>query len=83
MHSDYIFWFYFVAGHEYRRKKGLEGPTQKALREARQQIILDAESSSCDPRENAEKKRGKRYPKVCSILSSCSISHPKYALNFS
>nr|XP_021142291.1 sperm-associated antigen 16 protein isoform X2 [Columba livia] len=51
------------AGHEYRRKKGLEGPTQKALREARQQIILDAESSSCDPRKNAEKKRGKRYPK--------------------
>ncbi|XP_064925153.1 sperm-associated antigen 16 protein isoform X2 [Columba livia] len=51
------------AGHEYRRKKGLEGPTQKALREARQQIILDAESSSCDPGKNAEKKRGKRYPK--------------------
>lgn len=82
MHSDYTFWFYFIAGHEYRRKKGLEGPTQKALREARQQKILDAESSSCDPGKNTE-KRGKRYPKVCSILSSFSISHPKYALNFS
>ncbi|NWW99246.1 SPG16 protein, partial [Caloenas nicobarica] len=51
------------AGHEYQRKKGSEGPTQKALREARQQKILDAESSSCDPGKNADKKRGKRYPK--------------------
>ncbi|XP_071667381.1 sperm-associated antigen 16 protein [Patagioenas fasciata] len=53
------------AGHEYRRKKGLEGPTQKALREARQQKILDAERSSCDPGKNRE-KRGKRYPKAAA-----------------
>ncbi|XP_075009837.1 sperm-associated antigen 16 protein [Calonectris borealis] len=50
-------------GHECQRKKGLEGPTQKALQEARQQKILDAESSSYDPVKDVEKKIGKRYPK--------------------
>ncbi|KAM6421646.1 LOW QUALITY PROTEIN: sperm-associated antigen 16 protein [Rhynochetos jubatus] len=50
------------AGHVCQKKKGLEGPTQKALQEARQQKILDAESSSCDPVKDAE-KIGKRDPK--------------------
>ncbi|XP_031410136.1 sperm-associated antigen 16 protein [Meleagris gallopavo] len=43
------------AGHECERKKGLEGSTQKALQEARQQKMLDA-----DPVKDSEKKR---YPK--------------------
>ncbi|KAM9629436.1 sperm-associated antigen 16 protein isoform 4-T4 [Morphnus guianensis] len=51
------------AGHDCRRKKGLEGPTQKALQEVKQQKILDAESSSYDPVKDAEKEIGKRYPK--------------------
>ncbi|KAM6200699.1 sperm-associated antigen 16 protein [Sarcoramphus papa] len=51
------------AGHECQRKKGLEGPTQKALQEARQQKILDAGSASYDQVKDAEKKIGKRYPK--------------------
>ncbi|XP_041891311.1 sperm-associated antigen 16 protein isoform X2 [Corvus kubaryi] len=46
-------------GHDCTRKKGFEGPTQKALREARQQKFLVVASSSCDPAEDAEKK-GKR-----------------------
>ncbi|NXN47937.1 SPG16 protein, partial [Rhinoptilus africanus] len=54
------------AGHECQRRKGLEGPTQKALQAARQQKILDAESSSYDPVEDA-KKIGKRSPKVCKF----------------
>ncbi|XP_062435339.1 sperm-associated antigen 16 protein [Rhea pennata] len=51
------------AGQECVRKKGLEGPTQKALQEARQQKIIDAESSSHDPGRDPMKKIGKRYPK--------------------
>ncbi|KAM6078510.1 sperm-associated antigen 16 protein isoform 4-T4 [Theristicus caerulescens] len=51
------------AGHECQRKKGLKRPTEKALQEARQQKILDAESSSYDPVKDAEKKIGKRDPK--------------------
>ncbi|KAM6131648.1 sperm-associated antigen 16 protein [Phoenicopterus ruber ruber] len=51
------------AGHEGQRQIGLEGPTQKTLREARQQKLLDAESSSYDPVKEAEKTRGKRHPK--------------------
>uniref|UniRef100_A0A672TFE2 Sperm associated antigen 16 n=1 Tax=Strigops habroptila TaxID=2489341 RepID=A0A672TFE2_STRHB len=47
----------------------LEGPTQKALQKARQQKILDAESSSYDPVKDAE-KTSKKEPKVCNILSS-------------
>lgn len=50
-------------GHECQKKKGLEGLTQKALQEARQQKILDAESSSYDPVKDVEKKIGKRDPK--------------------
>ncbi|XP_035187661.1 sperm-associated antigen 16 protein isoform X3 [Oxyura jamaicensis] len=50
------------AGHECARKKGLEGPTQKALQEARQQKMLDAERSSYGPVKDSE-KIGKRYPK--------------------
>ncbi|XP_010123331.1 PREDICTED: sperm-associated antigen 16 protein, partial [Chlamydotis macqueenii] len=50
-------------GHECQRNKRLEGPTQKALQKARQQKILDGESSSNDPVKDAEKKLGKRYPK--------------------
>ncbi|XP_064371420.1 sperm-associated antigen 16 protein isoform X2 [Dromaius novaehollandiae] len=50
-------------GHECGRKKGLEGPTQKALQEARQQKIGDAESSSYDPVKDPMNKMGKRYPK--------------------
>ncbi|CAN0200590.1 unnamed protein product [Bubo scandiacus] len=46
------------AGHDCQRKKGL-GPTQKALREVRQQKFLDAESSSYDPVKDVEKKIGK------------------------
>ncbi|KAK4817236.1 hypothetical protein QYF61_005258 [Mycteria americana] len=53
-----------VIGHECQRKKGLEGPTQKALQEARQQKTVDAESSSSDPVKDAEKTTGKRYPKA-------------------
>ncbi|XP_035187660.1 sperm-associated antigen 16 protein isoform X2 [Oxyura jamaicensis] len=49
-------------GHECARKKGLEGPTQKALQEARQQKMLDAERSSYGPVKDSE-KIGKRYPK--------------------
>ncbi|KAM6260804.1 LOW QUALITY PROTEIN: sperm-associated antigen 16 protein [Spheniscus humboldti] len=48
------------AGHKCQRKKALEDPTQKALQEARQQKILDAESSSYDPVKDAAKKTGKR-----------------------
>uniref|UniRef100_A0A8C3JHN0 Sperm-associated antigen 16 protein n=1 Tax=Calidris pygmaea TaxID=425635 RepID=A0A8C3JHN0_9CHAR len=55
------------AGHECQRKKGLEGPTQKALQAARQQKLLDAESSSYDPVKDT-KKIGKRYPKMRSEL---------------
>ncbi|XP_067154600.1 sperm-associated antigen 16 protein isoform X2 [Apteryx mantelli] len=51
------------AGHECERKKGLEGPTQKALKEARQQKIRDAESSSYDPVKDPMKKTSKRYSK--------------------
>ncbi|XP_068803980.1 sperm-associated antigen 16 protein isoform X1 [Struthio camelus] len=51
------------AGQECERKKGLEGPTQKALQEARQQKIFDAVSSSYDPVKDPLKKTGKRYPK--------------------
>ncbi|KAM6332821.1 sperm-associated antigen 16 protein [Podargus strigoides] len=47
-------------GHECQRNfKVLEGPTQKALQEARRQRILDAESSSVKD----AKKTGKRNPK--------------------
>uniref|UniRef100_U3KEQ3 Sperm associated antigen 16 n=1 Tax=Ficedula albicollis TaxID=59894 RepID=U3KEQ3_FICAL len=46
-------------GHDCTRKKRFEGPTQKALREARQQKFLVA-SSSCDADEDAEKKMGRR-----------------------
>ncbi|XP_037999277.1 sperm-associated antigen 16 protein isoform X2 [Motacilla alba alba] len=42
-------------GHYCTRKKDFEGPTQKALREARQQRFLVVASSSCDPDEEAEK----------------------------
>ncbi|XP_014113229.1 PREDICTED: sperm-associated antigen 16 protein [Pseudopodoces humilis] len=47
-------------GHDCTRKKEFEGPTQKALREARQQKFLVVASSSCDPDEDAEKKMGRR-----------------------
>ncbi|KAM9284218.1 LOW QUALITY PROTEIN: sperm-associated antigen 16 protein [Cariama cristata] len=50
------------AGHKCQRKKGLEGPTQKALQEARRQKILHAENCSYDPVKDAE-KIGKRCPK--------------------
>ncbi|XP_015723438.1 sperm-associated antigen 16 protein isoform X1 [Coturnix japonica] len=43
------------AGRECERKKGLQGSTQKALQEARQQKMLDA-----GPAKDSEKKR---YPK--------------------
>ncbi|XP_074450235.1 sperm-associated antigen 16 protein [Larus michahellis] len=46
------------AGHECQRKKGLEGPTQKALQATRQQKILDGESSSYDPVKDAKKMKG-------------------------
>ncbi|XP_062362697.1 sperm-associated antigen 16 protein [Cinclus cinclus] len=46
-------------GHDCTRKKGFEGPTQKALREARQQKFLVVASSSCGPDEDA-KKMGRR-----------------------
>ncbi|XP_042639765.1 sperm-associated antigen 16 protein isoform X2 [Tyto alba] len=49
-------------GHEIKRKKRLEGPTQKALQEARQQKFLDAGSSSYNPTKDA-KKISKTYPK--------------------
>ncbi|XP_064308176.1 sperm-associated antigen 16 protein [Phalacrocorax carbo] len=55
------------AGHKCQRKKRVEGPTQKALREARQQKIVDAESNSCDPVKDAE-KIGKRDPKGVSSV---------------
>ncbi|XP_053803294.1 sperm-associated antigen 16 protein isoform X2 [Vidua chalybeata] len=41
-------------GHDCTRKKGFEGPTQKALREARQKKFLVVASSSCDADEDAE-----------------------------
>ncbi|XP_068052657.1 von Willebrand factor C domain-containing protein 2-like isoform X7 [Anomalospiza imberbis] len=47
-------------GHDCTRKKGFEGPTQKALREARQQKFLVVASSSCDLDEDVEKKMGRR-----------------------
>ncbi|XP_047914262.2 sperm-associated antigen 16 protein isoform X2 [Anser cygnoides] len=50
------------ACHECERKKGLEGPTQKALQEARQQKMIDAERSSYGPVKDSA-KIGKRYPK--------------------
>ncbi|XP_010072817.1 PREDICTED: sperm-associated antigen 16 protein, partial [Pterocles gutturalis] len=37
-------------GHGCQRNKGLEGPTQKALWEARQQKVIDTERSSYDPK---------------------------------
>ncbi|XP_027533837.1 sperm-associated antigen 16 protein isoform X2 [Neopelma chrysocephalum] len=46
--------------HDCTRKKDFEGPTQKALREARQQKIIVAASSSSDPVKDAEKKMDKR-----------------------
>ncbi|TRZ16685.1 hypothetical protein HGM15179_010423, partial [Zosterops borbonicus] len=46
-------------GHDCTRKKEFEGPTQKALREARQQKFLVVASSSCDAGED-EEKMGKR-----------------------
>ncbi|XP_027591448.1 sperm-associated antigen 16 protein isoform X1 [Pipra filicauda] len=49
--------------HDCTRKKDFEGPTQKALREARQQKIIIAASSSSDPVKDAEKKMGKRHLK--------------------
>ncbi|KAJ7402935.1 hypothetical protein BTVI_82185 [Pitangus sulphuratus] len=45
--------------HDCTRKKEFEGPTQKALREARQQKIVVAASSPYDPVKDAE-KMGKR-----------------------
>ncbi|KAM9287324.1 sperm-associated antigen 16 protein [Morus bassanus] len=62
------------AGHECQRKKRLEGPTQKALQEARQQKILDAESSSYDPVKDAEKKIGKRYPKDSEFPADTQVN---------
>ncbi|KAL2302593.1 hypothetical protein Nmel_010022, partial [Mimus melanotis] len=50
-------------GHDCTRKKEFEGPTQKALREARQQKFLVVASSSCGPGEDAEKKKGRRNVK--------------------
>ncbi|XP_059724211.1 sperm-associated antigen 16 protein [Haemorhous mexicanus] len=47
-------------GCECTGKKEFEGPTQKALREARQKKFLVVASSPCDPDEEAEKKMGKR-----------------------
>ncbi|NXO53376.1 SPG16 protein, partial [Aramus guarauna] len=61
------------AGQECQRKKGLEGPTQKALREARQQKVLDAESSSYDLVKDAE-KIGKRYPKDSEFPVNTSVN---------
>ncbi|XP_039925073.1 sperm-associated antigen 16 protein isoform X3 [Hirundo rustica] len=42
-------------GHDCTRKKEFEGPTQKALREARQQKFRVVASSSCDPDGDGEK----------------------------
>ncbi|XP_032920114.1 sperm-associated antigen 16 protein isoform X2 [Catharus ustulatus] len=47
-------------GHDCTRKKEFQGPTQKALREARQQKFVVVASSSCDPDEDAEKMMGRR-----------------------
>ncbi|XP_030134324.4 sperm-associated antigen 16 protein [Taeniopygia guttata] len=47
-------------GHDCTRKKGFEGPSQKALRETRQQKFIVVASSSCDPDKDAEKKMGRR-----------------------
>ncbi|XP_056352690.1 sperm-associated antigen 16 protein isoform X3 [Oenanthe melanoleuca] len=47
-------------GHDCTRKKGFEGPTQKALQKARQQKFFVVASSSCDADEDAEKKMGRR-----------------------
>ncbi|KAM7049279.1 sperm-associated antigen 16 protein isoform 2-T2 [Acridotheres tristis] len=47
-------------GHDCTRKKGFEGPTQKALREARQQKFHVVASSSCGPDDDAEKKKSRR-----------------------
>lgn len=69
----HLSWFCFIAGHECERKKGLEGSTQRALQEARQQKMLDAGLV-----KDSEKKR---YPKVCTFLLSCSVSNPTYARN--
>ncbi|NXK86104.1 SPG16 protein, partial [Formicarius rufipectus] len=46
--------------HDCTRKKEFEGPTQKALQEARQQKIIVSASSSYDPVKEAEKKMSKR-----------------------
>lgn len=69
--DDTYLGFCFIAGHECERKKGLEGFTQKALQEARQQKMLDA-----GPVQDSEKRR---YPKVCTFLFSCSVSNVTYA----
>lgn len=65
-------------GHECSGKKWLEGPTQKALQKARQQKILDAESSSYDPVKDAE-KTSKKEPKEVpvDIQVTTHLTHPK------
>ncbi|XP_064289665.1 sperm-associated antigen 16 protein isoform X2 [Passer domesticus] len=47
-------------GHDCTRNEGFEGPTQKALREARQQKFFVVASSPCDSDEEAEKKLDKK-----------------------
>uniref|UniRef100_A0A8C5UEG7 Sperm associated antigen 16 n=1 Tax=Malurus cyaneus samueli TaxID=2593467 RepID=A0A8C5UEG7_9PASS len=53
-------------------KKEFEGPTQKALREARQQKFQVVASSPSDAAKEAEKKMGKKDVKVHKALCSCS-----------
>ncbi|OWK53471.1 Sperm-associated antigen 16 protein [Lonchura striata] len=55
-------------GHDCTRKKGFEGPTQKALRETRQQKFIVVASSSCDPDKDAEKKMGRRELKRLLVM---------------
>lgn len=72
------FFCYFIVGHDCTRKKGFQGPTQKALREARQQKFHVVASSSCDPEEDAEKMMGRRDLKVLCSFQLYSIN-PLYA----
>ncbi|KAF7243732.1 Sperm-associated antigen 16 protein [Varanus komodoensis] len=50
-------------GHRCEREDGIEGPSQKALREAREQKIYSG-VNPYDPAKDPTKQTGKRYPKV-------------------